>query len=519
MALILSTGARFMSSKKLSSYWIGPLGTLLCALAVFALNAYVCQGLFSLEFSSQMESIEGSYMSISRWAIANWHDLTWFPLWFGGVPFHKIYQPGFHLSVAALASMLGWSPPHAFHFLAALVYCAGPVTLFCLCYTMTNSRAYGFFAGLLYSLLSPACLLGPFTRADIGGAWLPRRYQDLVHYGEGPHLAAVVLIPLVILALHGAVTLRKRIFVMLAPAALAAVALTNWPGTIGLSLGIAAYFLSRVFDERSVHWPTFASVVAVAYLVAIPWLPPSGVLAVLRNAQQSDYMHFGGQQLLPALLVLAALGLLLAIFQRLRVEPWVRFFSFYALMTGAVSLGREWFNWKLLPQPQRFQVEFDLASTAALAWFAMVGFRKLPRAAQVAVLSLAAILTVAQTLHYRRYARAITEPVDITQTIEYRMSKWFETNMRGARVFAPGNVSLWMNLFTDVPQMAGCCDQSVPDFEDRIADYTIYIGQNTGGSRRRIFDPMAHPLWRQRRGRHGTREHRTDQAIPASGEV
>jgi len=52
--------------------------------------------------------------------------------------------------------------------------------------------------------------------------------------------------------------------------------------------------------------------------------------------------------------------------------------------------------------------------------------------------------------------------------------------MNGARVFAPGNVSLWMNLFTDVPQMAGCCDQSVPDFEDRIADYTIYSGQNAG---------------------------------------
>ena len=47
-------------------------------------------------------------------------------------------------------------------------------------------------------------------------------------------------------------------------------------------------------------------------------------------------------------------------------------------------------------------------------------------------------------------------------------------------MFASGNVSLWMNLFTDVPQMIGCCDQGVPSQEYRIADYTIYTGQNAG---------------------------------------
>ena len=80
---------------------------------IFAVNVYVCWRLFFVEFTERMESIESSYMSIARWAMDNWGDLTWFPLWFTGNPFHKVYQPGLHLSVAGLATVLGWSPQHS----------------------------------------------------------------------------------------------------------------------------------------------------------------------------------------------------------------------------------------------------------------------------------------------------------------------------------------------------------------------------------------------------------------------
>jgi hypothetical protein len=60
------------------------------------------------------------------------------------------------------------------------------------------------------------------------------------------------------------------------------------------------------------------------------------------------------------------------------------------------------------------------------------------------------------------------------------MAKAFESRVGDERVFAPGNVSLWMNMFTDVPQVEGCCEQGTPDNEYRIAAYTIYTGQNAG---------------------------------------
>jgi hypothetical protein len=64
------------------------LAVILCALFLFTANVYLCHSLLHTEFTQHMESIEGSYMSISHWATNHWGDLHWFPLWFDGMPFH-----------------------------------------------------------------------------------------------------------------------------------------------------------------------------------------------------------------------------------------------------------------------------------------------------------------------------------------------------------------------------------------------------------------------------------------------
>ena len=37
-----------------------------------------------------------------------------------------------------------------------------------------------------------------------------------------------------------------------------------------------------------------------------------------------------------------------------------------------------------------------------------------------------------------------------------------------------------MNLWTNTPQVSGCCDQGIPDIEHRISNYVIYSGDGTG---------------------------------------
>jgi len=447
---------------------------------ILAINAYVCRNLFALEFSQRMESIEGSYMSIARWAAANWSDLTWFPLWFNGMPFEKVYQPGFHFTVAGLSTLFRWTPQHAYHFLTAITYSAGALTLFWLCYAANRDRTQALLAALFYSLISPTCFLVPLIRADAVGWLSPRRYQILVHYGEGPHISAVAMIPAVILALHGAVSLRNRVWIAIAPFALAAIPLTNWPGSMGLSMAVLAYCLSQVGLFKAMQWAVLVGTGVAAYLIASPWLPPSVIAGVVRNAQQSDGTSFGATQVWPGCILAAACVTLLMIFKRTDANRWLRFFAFFALITGAVSMGREWFGWRLLPQPNRFQVEFEMAFAATVAYVLIWSARKLPTRIQIVAAVLLVGIGARQMVHYARYAQRLTEPIEITSTIEYQMAKAFEANLGNQRVFAPGNVSLWMNMFTEVPQMNGCCDQGIPNQEYRIAVYTIYTGQNAG---------------------------------------
>jgi hypothetical protein len=229
---------------------------LIGGLILFALNVYLCHELFHREFTIHMDSIESSYMGISQWATNHWGDLRWFPLWHADMPFLQVYQPGFHLTVAALASLADWTVQHSFHFVSATVLALSPVTLFVLCYRVTKWAEHSFFAGLVYSVISPSSMLARVIREDTENLITGRRAFVLMRYGEGPHLAALMMLPLVILAVHYAAVERRRWAIAAAPVALAALVLTNWPGTIGLSMALTAYGFSRFGSKRAIHWPT-----------------------------------------------------------------------------------------------------------------------------------------------------------------------------------------------------------------------------------------------------------------------
>ena len=133
---------------------------------------------------------------------------------------------------------------------------------------------------------------------------------------------------MVILVLHGAVSLRNRAWIALAPFALAAVALTNWPGSMGLSLAVLAYCLSQIGAFRISNWLVLIGTGVAAYLIASPWLPPSVIVAVIRNAQQSAGTSFGSTQFWPGIILVAASAALLMVFKWAGRESLVSFLRF-----------------------------------------------------------------------------------------------------------------------------------------------------------------------------------------------
>ena len=314
----------------------------------------------------------------------NWGDLTWFPLWFGGMPFHNVYQPGFHLTVAGLGTLLHWTPQHAYHFVAALTYSIAPVTLFWFCWRMTGSAGYGFAAGLFYSLVSASALLSRTVWMDVGGPFHPRRFQTLVAYGEGPHILATAILPVVLLCVYRATVDRKAIYFPLASAALACLVLTNWPGTVGLALALAAFCLSEI-GERRISWARLVGISVVGYLLACRWIPPSTVLLVPRNAQQSDYSYFHA---IHFLYIALAIGFVLFLHFGLRrwgASAFLRFGVYFTLLAALMTLGRYWFGWNVFPQAHRFQIEMEMAISILLCYLCRIVHAQLPRPAQVTV--------------------------------------------------------------------------------------------------------------------------------------
>lgn len=450
-----------------------------------ALNAWLCAGLFRIEYSRFFGSIESAYIAVARWSQLNWGDLTWWPLWYAGVPWQNTYPPLLHWMVAAVAQLDELSPARAYHIVVALFFCAGPITLYALALRLSGSRFASFLAGVVYSLVpASAMLLGPI-RADLGGVLRPQRLHILLAYGEGPHIASLALLPLAILAFDWALQRRTAWRTLLAAVAVAAVVLTNLIGAFALVTAVFALLLTRAgkFDRRSFVLCANALLIGViAWLLMAFWLPPSVLVTVSRNARyiEGDYSHTYTR--LPVFFVIAAcvcLGLRVFL-RRLGAGPAVQFFALWSVVVGGVVLGRYWLNQSVIPQPHRYHLEMDLAFAATAVFAARALALRASRRAAIALAAVVVVLLAPIAYHEKRWAHGQIGPLDMRSTSEYHIAKWFDAHQNGARVFVAGNVAFWMNVFNGVPQVAGGVDQARLTNTNLIANYFICSGDGGG---------------------------------------
>jgi hypothetical protein len=449
-------------------------------LLLFAANAVVCAHLWNAEYVNQMGSIEGSFIAISRFAIQHWGDLQWFPDWYCGMPFVRVYQPGLHVTVATIAKVFGFTPQHAYHFVTALAYSLGPVSLFWMCDRLTGKRGFALAASLIYSLFSPSVLFSADALNDVGRWFFARRYQTMAQYGEGPHIAALTLLPLVIWSLDRALMKRNSLFIAISAGLLGALVVTNWTGTVGLLMALAAYFVSRIGAMRWPQWFAAAGIGILAYLLVAPWLPPSVILDIPANAENSDGTFFSKLHLVWFGVLALTLLILHVVFERRQTDRNFRFFSYFLVCSAGVVLSAWWGKIALVPQPHRFQLEMEMGLIGTVVFPLALMWKRLPGTWRTASTIVFALLCAYQLRHFYKFAESRTQPVRIENTIEYREAKWMEAHLPGERVLVPGSVSFWMNAFTDMRQVLGCCDQSIPSDSERIAQFQVYSGMGAG---------------------------------------
>ena len=405
-------------------------GTLL-----FALNSWVCWALYGTEWLDQRASIEGAYIGLAQYIQAHPGEYRWFPNWYGGIPFQNTYPPLLHFLTAWTSSLSGWSVALSYHKLCAFFYALGPVTLFVFAGRLFRCWRPAWLAALAYSGAPASIWLMASIHRDMG-VWLgPRRLQALAGWGEGPHVAALALVPLAWWLVLEQLRQPARWKLALAATACAAVALTNWLGCFTMVAGIVFLWAA----ERPAAWRTVLGVGALAYALASPWIPPSTVLTVRANAQVLGNYDMSWRNTL-------ALVVLLAVTFALR--RW-GFAAMLLLFMTALPVIEEYARFALLPQAFRYHLVMEMAvALAAGYWLARMPWRPM-------VLAVATLAAVAACYVHRDYSRLLIVPMKAPESWEYQAARWVTEQRPGERVFATGSVRLWWLAFSPNPQLDG----------------------------------------------------------------
>jgi hypothetical protein len=442
------------------------------------LNYYFAEKLFFVDFTNNMQTNAGSFMAISRFIMHHWAHLGWFPWWFNGEPFENSYTPMLHFVDAAFAGITGTSVARAYNCVTGCFYVLGPVFLFLFAWRVSGFLDTSFLAALMYSLFSP-CVMFSVFRNDVG-LWNPWRLRVLVQYGEGPHTTVLSTFPLALLFVYFAFSTRKYLWCAGASLIMAWVALVNTFGAVDLGLGCCCLVLALPKRNILNASALVLGMAVTAYLLAARYFTPTFLVTMAADSQKVGG-DFNNDKLLATCAIILPGFVLLCIVVRWIDEYFIRFsLLFTYLVFGIVALfalaGKA-----ALPQPHRYSLELELGVSLVAAFgFRAVVVRISPWAKFFAIL-LIAFAAYHQTIQYRRYARAIIQKIDITQTIEYKTAKWLDANLGDLRVFVSAQPGYWFNVFSDTPQMHSGHDPFNPNFAvEEAAVYAIYSDREEG---------------------------------------
>ncbi|HEX3880818.1 MAG TPA: hypothetical protein VHW24_27740 [Bryobacteraceae bacterium] len=467
-----------------------------------------------------MGSIEAAFIGLARYIRDHFPDLSWMPLWYGGIPFPDSYPPLLHTAVAAVSGVGHIPAALAYHFVTATLYSLAPVLLYWSLGRLSIARWAAIVASLGYSIFSPTIWWVPSFRNAIGGWWAPCRLDAMVSWGEGPHITSLMFLPLAMAALWAVCSeeqrdvRRRRLSLWFAAAlVLAAAVLSNWIGALALGL----IGVSLALSSSPKVWPWLAAAACWAYAIAGPFVTPSTVATIQANAPLVAAGGFQSNRLLEAAFAAAILLVAWAL-AKARVDRGIRFATLFFLLTAGITLLAQWFNLRMIPQPERYHLEMDLAFWVLVA---MIATRiKVTRGWIVIAVAALVCLPVARWQHRR--VRDLERPINIASTVEFEISRWFDEHRPGQRVFAPGTIGFWMQAFSDTPMLNGGFDNGESNRIMPSVLYQVYAGarQETmvewlkafgvdavvgeGPKSREVYHPYAHPekfaglqeLWR-----------------------
>src|SRR4029079_7929970 len=95
------------------------------------------------------------------------------------------------------------------------------------------------------------------------------------------------------------------------------------------------------------------------------------------------------------------------------------FAALYSLLTTAIVLASGWLQIALVPQPDRYHLEMELALCLLLAFAVRPIAARIPRTPRAAVIVILLLAALYPMKRERRFARYCLSPADISSTVEW----------------------------------------------------------------------------------------------------
>lgn len=441
-------------------------------IAVVWLNLYIGREFFTVETSARMNSMQGFWVAMARWAGSAWWTPTWWPYWDAGMPFEYTYAPGIPALTALIAKLQGVSELRALHMLSGLVFTLGPAALYLSLWRLTRSAAWSFAAAVAYSILSPALLIAPNQSFAFSTLWSAERLYLIADWDELPHMGALVLWPIAVLCLFRIIETRRWSWVATGALVMSAMVYASAFGTTLLVISALCVIAATGLTRSTLALIGITG--ALTYLASCLAIPPS-LMRLIRIAADSHGHGWSAKSWTSLALTALVWTILLPWLHRRVKDSYLRFFILFTTTSLLIVWMYDFLGHQFIPQPDRYKLELSLGLAVACVFSLRPIWKRLTSPLQLALLTLLVALAAEQIVAQRIFAKNDLWGRDITQTIEYRAAKWMDAHLPpDARVMLPGSMAQWLNAFSQRPQWTGGSWATAPNPKQQRALEAVY---------------------------------------------
>jgi hypothetical protein len=441
-------------------------------IAVVWLNLYIGREFFTVETSARMNSMQGFWVAMARWAGSAWWTPTWWPYWDGGMPFEYTYAPGIPALTALIAKLQGISELRALHVLSGLVFTLGPAALYLSLWRLTRSVPSSFAAAVAYSILSPALLIAPNQSFALSTLWNPERLYLIADWDELPHMGALVLWPIAVLCLFRIIETSRWSWVATGALVMSAMVYASAFGTT--LLVISALCVIAATELTRSNLALIGITGTLTYLASCLAIPPS-LMTLIRIAADSHGHGWSAKSWTSLALLGVVWTILLPWLHRRVKDIYLRFFILFTVTSLLIVWMYDFLGHQFIPQPDRYKLELSLGLAVTCVFSLRPIWKKLTSPLQLALVTLLVALAAEQIVAQRVFAKNDLWGKDITQTVEYRAAKWMDAHLPPhARVMLPGSMAQWLNAFSQRPQWTGGSWATAPNPKQQRALEAVY---------------------------------------------